>query len=152
MKFDIHGNLSHDSLLEQYKLYAELANEISKRRDQTNNFYISLSSALIALFSLIVVKLGSDYTNFIVLLPLLGLLICFTWYIHIKSYKQLNSAKFKVINKLEKQLPYAGFTEEWDILQKNNYRQLTEIESYTPIIIGCVYLILLILVIYNLIW
>ena len=148
MKLEVHGNISHDSLLEQYKIYVEMSNEISKRRDQTNNFYISLSSAIIALFSLIVVEFGSIYSKFIILLPILGLIICFVWFTHIKSYKQLNSAKFQVINKIEEQLPYSGFTEEWEILKKTNYRNLTDLERYIPVIMGLVYFFLLLFIIF----
>ncbi|OEC84347.1 MULTISPECIES: RipA family octameric membrane protein [Methanobacterium] len=138
-----HGNDSHENLFEQYKLYVEMSNDVSKRRHQTNSFYISLSSALIALFSLITVKLGSINLEFISLLPIFGLLTCFIWFTHIKSYKKLNSAKFKVINEIEKDLPYQGFSKEWEILKNESYKGLTDIEKCVPLFIGILYIILL---------
>jgi hypothetical protein len=138
-----NGNKSHEILFEQYKLYVEMSNEISKRRHQTNSFYISLSSAIIALFSLITVKIGLNNTEFISILPIFGLVTCSIWFTHIRSYKKLNSAKFKVINKIEKQLPCQGFSEEWDLLKKGSYKRLTDIERYVPIIMGILYLLIL---------
>lgn len=66
-----HGNDSHEILFEQYKLYVEMSNEISKRRHQTNSFYISLSSAIIALFSLIKLRLEQIVQNLFLYYPYL---------------------------------------------------------------------------------
>lgn len=138
-----HGNDSHEILFEQYKLYVEMSNEISKRRHQTNSFYISLSSAIIALFSLITVKIGTNSSEFIFVLPIFGLITCFIWFTHLKSYKKLNSAKFKIINKIEEELPCQGFSDEWEILSKDSYKRLTDIERYVPIIMGVLYFLIL---------
>lgn len=138
-----HGKNSHETLFEQYKLYVEMSNEISKRRHQTNSFYISLSSAIIALFSLITVKIGTLNSEFILILPIFGLITCFIWFTHLKSYKKLNSAKFKIINKIEEELPCQGFNDEWEILNKDRYKRLTDIERYVPIIIGVLYFFIL---------
>lgn len=143
MKEEEKGETSSETLFEQYKLYVEMANDVSKRRHQTNNFYISLSSAIIALFSLITVKIGSNSTEFISVLPLFGLVTCFIWFTHIRSYKKLNSAKFKIINKIEDQLPCQGFSKEWEVLNKDCYKKLTDIERYVPILIGILYFFIL---------
>jgi hypothetical protein len=119
-----------------------MANEISKRRHQTNTFYISLSSSLITLFSLITVKILPINSKLILIIPFLGIIICLIWFTHLKSYKKLNWAKFKIINDIEKDLPYQGFTEEWDLLNKANYKRLTDIERYVPLILIIPYLIL----------
>lgn len=138
-----HGDETREILFEQYKLYVEMSNEISKRRHQTNSFYISLSSAIIALFSLITVKIGTINSEFISLLPIFGLITCFIWFTHLKSYKKLNSAKFKIINKIEEQLPCKGFSDEWEILGKDRYKRFTDIEKYVPIIMGVLYFLIL---------
>jgi hypothetical protein len=64
---------------------------------------------------------------------------------HIKSYKQLNSGRFKVIHEIEKQLPYCCFQEEWKYLEKGNgekYTRLTQVEQKVPIYLGLPYLII----------
>ena len=37
-----YGDKFQDHLIEQYKLYVEMADRVSARRAQTNRFYISL--------------------------------------------------------------------------------------------------------------
>ncbi|MCK4735084.1 MAG: hypothetical protein KAT65_21710, partial [Methanophagales archaeon] len=49
-----YGEAFKQHLLEQYKLYVEMADRISTRRAQTNRFYISLLSGLLALLSIVV--------------------------------------------------------------------------------------------------
>lgn len=142
MNSEKHEDIPHETLFDQYKLYVEMANEISKRRHQTNTFYISLSSTLITLFSLISVKIVSINSKLICIIPVLGIIICIIWFTHIKSYKKLNRAKFKVINSIEDYLPYKGFSEEWDILKKDKYKKLTDIERYVPLILIFPYLII----------
>ena len=53
------------------------------------------------------------------LFPNAGILLCLLWILFIKNYKQLNSAKFEVINRLELQLPARPFNNEWETLQKS---------------------------------
>lgn len=135
MKEEGKGETSSETLFEQYKLYVEMSNDLSKRRHQTNQFYISLSSALIAIFSLVTAKFGLMNHNFLLIFPILGIILCVVWFTHLQAYKKLNSAKFKVINKIEEKLPCQGFTEEWDILKKKHYKGLTRIESLIPLIL-----------------
>ena len=49
MKRDEYGENYQDHLLEQYKLYVEMADRVSQRRDQSNRFYVTIISALVAL-------------------------------------------------------------------------------------------------------
>lgn len=51
-----YGDKFQDHLIERYKICVEMADRISVRRTQANNFYISLLSSLIALFSLVIDK------------------------------------------------------------------------------------------------
>jgi hypothetical protein len=44
---------SKSLLLEQYKLYVEMHDRISARRNQMNSFFISLLSGLLAFFSIV---------------------------------------------------------------------------------------------------
>lgn len=141
-----YGEKFNEHLLEQYKLYVEMADKVSERRMQTNKFYISLLSALFALFS-ILASLGGleQYLIFIIISPL-GIVLCILWYINIRSYRQLNSGKFKVIHEMEQFLPFFCYDKEWKVLgkekEKNQYLQFTKIERYIPIILAIPYIIL----------
>lgn len=135
-------------LIEQYKLYTELADRVSARRIVTNRYYISLLSALLAFISFVVSKnICLEYSNPVLCcLSLLGILLCAIWFVNIKSYRQLNSGKFKVIHLMEKNLPFNCFGTEWEILgsglNSKEYRCLTTMEFWFPIILSVPYLVL----------
>jgi hypothetical protein len=115
-----YGEKFQDHLLEQYKLYVDLSDRTSARRNQMNSFYTSLLSGLLALITLITNKdiIAFKNTKFqaaaFLAVAALGMLLCIVWYLSIRSYKDLNSGKFKVIHELEQQLPFAwSYSQMW---------------------------------------
>lgn len=147
MKQEDYGENFYIHLLEQYKLCVEMADRVSVRRGQANTFYISLLSGILGLLSLIVDKnlIAGSASILLFITSVLGLSLCFTWYINIQSYKQINSLKFKVINEMEQYLPFACYSREWEILKekqkhdKNQYIRLTAIEKFVPLIFAAPY-------------
>lgn len=138
----------YDHLLEQYKLYVEMANQISERRDRTNAFFLSLNT-------LIFVIVGFGYENiqriepkWVIVFPLLAIIaMCFVWGRLLTSYRQLNSGKYKVIGEFESHLPVSPYwSAEWNVLGKgekpNLYTPLTHVEIWIPIIFGILYAVL----------
>ena len=131
-KPDDYGDNYQTHLLDQYKLYVEMADRISQRREQSNRFYVGLVSAIIAL--LVVMRRfgvsGSSWSIALLAAGLFGACLSVIWFINLGSYRVLNTAKFRVINEMEAQLPYAGFTEEWAYLRPTEgparYFQLTK--------------------------
>lgn len=136
-------------LLEQYKLYVQMADNLSSRRDNANKLYISLLSGLCAVIALTIKDLPfSEGANVVfMIMGLLGVLVCYVWHINLKSYRQLNSGKFKVIHEIEEMLAFPCYSREWDVLgrgkDKRKYIPLTRVESAVPKIIGLPYLLLL---------
>jgi hypothetical protein len=133
-------------LLEQYKLYVEMADRISQRRGAANTFFLSINTALIG-------ALGAFFKD----VPRPGLLafafaaivLCVVWYALIQSYRNLNTAKFKVIGALERKLPASPYwAAEWTALGKGEdkirYRPLTHLEPYVPIAFVGAYLFLIV--------
>ncbi|MBV8887811.1 MAG: hypothetical protein JO235_27965 [Chroococcidiopsidaceae cyanobacterium CP_BM_RX_35] len=153
---EAYGESYQAHLLEQYKLYVEMTDKMSARRSKTNSFYTSLLSGLLAFLSLTGEKTPTSNFRGTVLLAIaiLGLILCFLWYINIHSYKQLNSGKFKVIYEMEQHLPFACYDKEWNILRKDKshggYLNHTRIEQYIPLALATVYLGLLAYSIFNL--
>lgn len=89
-------------LLEQYKIYIESAEKISDRRQKTNDFFLAINSALLALFGYFSIRIEDKPILIILMASILGICICYFWYRIIKSYKDMNSGKFKVIHIIEK--------------------------------------------------
>jgi hypothetical protein len=145
-----YGEAFKQHLLEQYKLYVEMADRVSTRRAQTNRFYISLLSGLLALLSIVGGRNRfSDFqTIAFMAVAILGLALCVLWNVNIRSYRQLNSGKFKVIHEMEQHLPFPCYDKEWEILgegkESKAYLQLTHVEQYVPFVLAVPYLLLLI--------
>ena len=68
-----------------------------------------------------------------ILLSIIGIVVCVLWLSSIRSYKQLSSVKYDIVNEIEKKLPLAPFTYEWEKLKlEHNYVGLTRIENVLP--------------------
>lgn len=113
-----------------------MADKISERRVNSNNFFLTLNSAIVA-FSVLF-----EYEKE-VLVSIIGLFISILWIQTIGNYKKLNLYKFKIINDLEKELPSQPYNYEWHIMGKGNdkekYRRLTDIEKLIPNIFILIY-------------
>ena len=74
-----------DLLIEQYKLYVEMADRISARRSETNKFYISLLTALLAALLLVVEKnIFTNIQGFVfAAVAILGIALCVVWLFYI---------------------------------------------------------------------
>ena len=143
-------------LLEIYKLHAQLADNVSNRRATANHFYLLVLSGLSVLFSALLqrkngVPLGSLMVGF----GLFGMFLAAAWYVVIRSYRQLNSGKFDVLQELEKQLAYPFFTREWELFlegkDRKKYWKLTVVETFVPRIFFGVFLLSFIIGIYLLV-
>lgn len=145
----VNEEFNEEQLFEQYKLYVEMADHVSERRDKTNRFYLSIITGIISLVS-IVFSLTGEHESFIILILICCIVISWNWYQNILSYKRLNSGKFDVINHIEKKLSAKGFTVEWILVKDQGYHDLTNIEKNIPLFfMGICILILLIIIVQN---
>ncbi len=140
-----YGQKYKDHLFEQYKLYVEMADNISNRRSSANGFFLTVNTFLLSGLS---VASGLQSLRSSFLLPIFGAmaggLFCFSWILTVRSYKGLNQTKFDLINRVESRLPVALFRTEWEILKtsqrKGQYRTLTQVENWVPKIFAFLYL------------
>lgn len=124
-----------DHLLEQYKIYQESAEKISSKRQTANSFFVTINTAIIALVSYLHIG-DSTSTKYYWIVALAGVAITYMWYRLIRSYRDLNSAKFKVIYEIEKKLPLSPFNAEWEAVGRGKnsalYLPFTHIEVGIP--------------------
>ncbi len=140
---EAYGAEYRQHLLEQYKLFVEAADRVSARRTSANHYLLTVNAFLVTLYGL-ASSFGHIQAWFLVV-PAAGVLVCITWLALIRSYRNLNTAKFKVIHELEEQLPAALFDREWDHAQRgdgNAYKSLTHIEPCIPLVFAALYVIL----------
>ena len=126
-------------LLEIYKLHAELADRVSQRREGANRLYVTLLTGILILL-VAFLRYGTGVIPvWVILLTIgfLGVLLSVSWFVVIRSYRQLNSGKFKALHELEEKLAYPFFKREWDLLEqgenKNRYWKLTSVETFLPV-------------------
>ena len=137
-----------EHLLEQYKLYVDMADRISQRRQSAHGFFLTVNTGLIAFlgWSLIGGKGVLDPILFIVV-AVVGIVLSASWYMLMRSYLNLNTAKFEVINLMEGYLPVRPYGAEWYALGEGHdasrYRPFTKIESLIPGAFGLLHLALL---------
>jgi hypothetical protein len=132
-------------VLEQYKLYVEMADRISNRRGLTNTFFLTLNTLVFTAFGVLWKDKPPDIaTEVLVLLVLVLLGQCAAWWFIVRSYRQLNGAKFKVVGLLEERLPAAPYSNaEWTALKRGDdwrvYLPLSHVEQWIPILFAVIY-------------
>jgi hypothetical protein len=147
---DVHLWPSHGAaalfqtqLLEQYKLAVEMADRTSLRRQMANGFFTTLLSALAVLFS-ILDKSEADpiRSAWPYVVPAIGVFLCLTWLLVIRSYRMINEAKYQVIVELEARLPAAVYASEWSKLSLHRHLELTTVERAVPALFLVAYALL----------
>lgn len=137
VKKEEYGNEYNSHLLEMYKIYVEMADRISTRRQSANSFFLSINTALVALIGYVQLGKKTDESiDFYWVVGIAGMALCYAWYRLIKSYKDLNSGKFKVIHEIEKRLPLSPYDAEWEAIGRGKnsklYLPFTKVEMTVP--------------------
>jgi hypothetical protein len=124
-------------VLEQYKLYLELTDRLSQRRQTVSSFFVTVNTAVVAILGYVNAEkeplvAGRSY----LLVSTAGVILCVLWWRIIKSYRNLNTARFAVIREIETLLPLRPYTAEWDYVGRGQserfYRPVTHVEAYVP--------------------
>lgn len=131
-----------------YNMAVEMADRISARRMLANSFFATVNTGLAVL-------LGSR--SFPWYVPTAGIVLSLVWWALLKSYRDLNAAKYRVILKMERQLPVQVFSDEWSALRGESvklrpqlgsirawlaqYRELGAVERVVPWVFAAIYLI-----------
>jgi uncharacterized membrane protein YedE/YeeE len=125
-------------ILEQYKLFVDSSNRVSEQRSRTNNFFVSVNVALLAIFPVLFEKMDTrEQMLFGITIGAVGIFMNVIWFLAIRAHKALNSAKFKILHEMEDSLPYQPFQMEWKVLKSrkwvNKHFTLTAVEVYIPV-------------------
>lgn len=133
--------------VELYKLMVEMADRVSARRTTANSFFLTLHSAALTAIGLFGGQTpGAPSRFYLVLAGLAGVVLCAAWWMLLKSYRDLNSAKFQVINEMERSFPVQPYTDEWKLVKKDDlpwwrgrYAELGTVERFVPIVVAVLY-------------
>jgi hypothetical protein len=144
------STLAGDSaFMEQYKLYLEMLDNISERRQHANNFFLTVNTGVCAFIGYIFSKDAAiEFRSFFWFVPVAGILLSYFWYRLIRSYRDLNTAKFKVVHLMEQRLPLAPYHTEWLALGEakdpKRYVPFTHLEIWIPRSFMLMYAVLII--------
>lgn len=101
-------------LFQQYKLYTEQKEQFANRSFYTNKFYLTLIILLI-----LIMFLTKDYSfayglSSTLVFSIAGMALCMLWWINVDSYNFILKVKLsKVIEEIEKKLPFQPYTQEF---------------------------------------
>ena len=144
------------TVIRLYELAVQMSDHVSERRAAANTFFLTVNSALLAVVGIVPqVDIGHQSTSSsagrfgMIVLALAGLLLSGTWWTLLRSYRQLNEAKFQVINAIEEQFPIKPFASEWQYLTEKRrrwqrYFELGRVERVVPLVYGAIYVAALI--------
>ncbi len=132
------------AILDQYKVYVDMADRISQRRALANTFFLTLNTTI---FTVVGIGLNQriDSRGWVLVIPLVVVLgQCFAWYYLVRSYRQLNTAKYEVVGALEERLPASPYWRaEWYALgegkDRSRYWPLSHIEQWIPVLFAFAY-------------
>ena len=130
----VRENADRAERLELYKIMVEMADRVSQRRQAANSFYLSINTLLVGGSAYLGTNASSPKTT--ILVSLAGALVCKYWSRSILSYKTLNTAKFAVINDMERDLAAQPFSDEWAKLDPDGdgkkHNSFYETEKFVP--------------------
>ena len=119
----------------QYKLYVQSAENVSARRVTSIRYLVTLNAALVALYGFQPAVAGLVFWP--ALVAVVGVIVSILSFGLIKSHRDLNTVKFRVINEIEHHLPAALYAYEWNLLGEGKgktYRQTSRIELWIPVV------------------
>jgi hypothetical protein len=141
---DLESPETRAEILEQYKVYVEMADRVSARRSLANAFFLTLNTAVFAAVGALLGRHPEHHAGLLAF-PSVALIVqCAAWYYTLRSYQQLNRAKYRVIGAMEERLPASPYWRaEWSELgegrDKSTYWPLTHVELWIPALFGVFY-------------
>ena len=145
---ETYGSDFSRDLIEQYKLYVQSVDNVSARRVSSGRYLLTINAALIASYGFQPVNSGQIFL--VVLAAIAGIVISLLSYNIIKSHRDLNALKFKVIVEFEQHLPANPYDYEWQLAEEGKgkaYRSVSQIELWIPIVFLVLHVIALTFVI-----
>jgi hypothetical protein len=133
------GGAAHTEAL--YKMMVDSSELLIQRRQRMNAFFITAIGSLLAIAGALA-EFGPETSPalsspVVAAFGIVGLFLCNSWRNLIDNYGKLNTAKFRVILKLEESLSAQIFAAEWTALGKGRrpqkYKSFTSTENKVPL-------------------
>jgi hypothetical protein len=132
----------HRLLMEQYKVYMEMADRVYSRRSMTNVFFLTFHAIILGVLGLSLSHSPVVPLVGLIVFPLIGLLLlCYAWGRFVQYFRRLSEAKTRVIGELENRLPCSPMwrAERAALNVDRPYNPLRRMELYLPFLFGILY-------------
>jgi hypothetical protein len=134
-----------DPKLKVFELYLATAEKVSDRRAAANAWMLSVNSAIVALYGYLAAdKLSVPVPQkgvWLWAIPAAGAIVSVAWAVLLTSYRQLNRAKFGVLEEMEKDLHAQPFAREHELYGRR--RSLSTIETAIPLCFFVLYVVII---------
>lgn len=124
--------------VELYKVMVSSSESLVARRQGVNTFFLTINGVILTAAGLVIGNQSEARFQSlgILVLTVTGAILALAWQSLIRSFGQLNTGKFAVINRIEAVLPVAVYVAEWKALGEGRnpkkYRSFTSREVWTP--------------------
>ena len=142
--------------IEIYKIFVETAERNIDRRLQANRYFFTVIAGVFAAYAFLAEARAKGLANqfeiinslAFVILPTFLSIISLSWFLAIRAFRSLSTAKYAVIHRLEQELPQKPFIQESEA-QRVTVLTGTRIEMIIPLIFLFLALTALLLPVYN---
>lgn len=141
------------AILEQYRIYVDIADRVAARRVLTNVLLVTLNTALLTAVGAFVREVNKYQVHWLLVAPLVAALVqCVAWGLLLRRYQTLAAVKWRVVEAFEERLPARAFVHaEWRSglkLESGQWRRsLTAAEFCLPALFGVGYLLAILVVV-----
>lgn len=129
---------SRAEFFELYKLMVASSEALVNRRQAVNTFFLTMNGALLTAIGLFLHAGGRSHLKAagVFLVALSGVISSYAWGSLLKSFGQLNTGKFAIINAMERWLAASIYDAEWEALGRGEmpkiYKSFTSREGILP--------------------
>jgi len=116
--------------LEQYKIMVSSTEKVTDQRLKVNNLFFTVTSSILSIGFILAKAFEFSSLGVVGMLTMtvMAFIVSFFWAKLINSYGTLNTGKFTIIDKIEKQLRSNMFEDEWQILKDIGYEPNSKTE------------------------
>jgi hypothetical protein len=124
-------------LLDQYKLYVEMADRMSTRKMLVMNTFMTIMGAAAVAYASAPNYFGKEFVLFFQLgITAVSFLIALMWRSFMIHHSKVSDTKFKVIHEIEQLLPAQPYRMEYEycVKERKTSSALSRIDRYLPLI------------------
>ena len=147
-----YGPDYQNHLLAQYQSYCVSFDAAVNRRQDINRLFILLYTGIFSILGLLLQQTNNKMTHISLLLAVvIGFVVCYLHWKFLGMYKEVIGVKFDIITKMEDNLPVSLYSQESNQIDSKlkKGKTFSDTEKSIPLVFGSIYLIVFVLIIFQ---